>query len=838
MADEKPQGSSGDAISIAAQSPVSSRRRSRFWFWTVGHCVAATLLLVVLNRWTDVLVKAEFTSTEDLWIAEAFGDTHQPDVDTTSFPRSAQAAEKLFLTIPNPGSATAASRQYATKPHMAGTPGDFRTATDFLALLHTEFRIPTPATLPVFPAGSAASRNATLAIPSLSAPSAWIDQYYPVMNTPLDRSLAILEEDGSTAWAAELEEAADATVPEAGQHAEAVPAWHGLSRGGEAKGRLVYADYGRKQDYDALVADGVDLNGAIVITRYGRVFRGLKIKGAEELGAAAVLMYNDPRDDGTVTVENGYVPYPNGPARNPTSLQRGTVQYSSMYPGDPTTPGFPAYENSTRTEGLNIPKIPSLPISWMNAQVLLDELSTGGKNRTVSLVNHVDDRVIPIWNTMGVIPGHIKDEVIVLGNHRDAWVMGAADPSSGTVSVHEVVRGLGALLQSGWKPLRTIVIASWDAEEFGLIGSTEWGEDFADWIAEHVVAYINVDSSVSGSRFRLSGSPSLAYFLRDIAEELPHPTKPGLTLWDASKDSGVLYGAHLDTAAAEVLAKREQPKTSDSLGVRALGGGSDYTVFLQHIGVASSDSGFRSTLSDPVFHYHSVYDTQRWQELYGDPGFLRHVTVAKYLGLQTLRLADALVLPLNTTYYAAELEAYLDRVEQLASTASLALDVASLRESLHTLRAASGELDAEKADAECELRRLLRRRAKHAWIKRKLRNTLCGLKRIFGSDCGADRRLRNKGGQSKCVAEAVQRVRAVNRKLAAFERGLIHEKGLMDREWYRHLGVAPGKWLGYGATTLPALTESITIEKNASMATYEAGRLQTLVDRLAVELRP
>ncbi|KAH9948355.1 Zn-dependent exopeptidase [Amylocystis lapponica] len=911
MANEKLQGSAekpGDTIPapvIAAQSPSS--RGSRFWTIILRHCIPATLLLVVLHRWTDNLVKENLAATEGLWIAKAFGDSHRPG--TKSFPRSAKAAEKLFLTIPNPGSAIAASRQYATKPHMAGTPGDFDTATDFLALLQTELGIIAPATLPVFPAGSAASRNATLAITSQSAPSAWIDQYYPVMNTPLDRSLAILEDDGSTAWAAELEEAADETDPDAGQYAEAVPAWHGLSRGGEAKGRLVYANYGRKQDYDALVADGVDLNGTIVITRYGGIFRGLKVKGAEELGAAAVLIYNDPRDDGTVTVENGYVPYPSGPARNPTSLQRGSVQYLSMYPGDPTTPGYPSYENSTRTEGLNIPKIPSLPISWANAQVLLDELKSGGKNRTVSMINHVDDRVIPIWNTMGVIPGHIKDEVVVLGNHRDAWVMGASDPSSGTVSVHEVVRGLGVLLQLGWKPLRTIVIASWDAEEYGLIGSTEWGEDFADWIEEHVVAYLNLDSSVSGSRFRLSGSPSFAHFLRGIAEELPHPTKPGLTLWDASKDSGVLYGEHLDTEAAEVFAEQEQLRTADSLGVSVLGSGSDYTVFLQRIGVASTNNGFGSTLSDPVYHYHSVYDSQRWQELYADPGFLRHVAVAKFLGLQTLRLADAIVLPLNTTHYATQLEgtwtgAYrylppqsltpaqrIPQREQLASTTSLDLDFTSLHESLHALRAASEALDAEKTNAEHTLRRLLRRLAKHALIKRKLRRMLCSLKRVFGIECGpggashhrahppaaqgaawravkprigraparaAEQRAREgrsagkcglrdsgargelegHGGPSRRIAEAVRRVRAVNRKLVAFERGLIHGDGIKDREWYRHLGVAPGKWLGYGATTLPALTESITLERNATMAKYEAGRLKALMDKLAVELRP
>jgi len=725
----------------------------------------------------------------------------------------------------------------------------------------------------------------------LHGPTAWIDVYYPVMNTPLDRSLEILGDDGEAVWTADLEEQADETDPEAGKYADAVPTFHGLSRGGEAKGKLVYAHYGRKQDYDALVEAGVDLNGAIVITRYGGVFRGLKVKGAQELGAAACLIYSDPRDDGTVTEENGYEPYPLGPARNPTSVQRGSTQFLSIYPGDPTTPGYPSYENSTRTEGTNIPSIPSLPISWANAKVLLDEIKEGGNNRTISLVNHVDDRVIPIWNTMGVIPGYIKDEVVVIGNHRDAWVMGATDPSSGTASVHEVIRGFGALLKEGWKPLRTIVIASWDAEEYGLIGSTEWGEDFADWIDEHVVAYLNLDSSVGGSRFYSSASPSLAHFMRSAAEAIAHPTKPGLTLWDATKDSGPLYGENVDAEALAVYEEEQAQLAADDLGVGVLGSGSDYTVFLQRIGVASTNNGFTSTLSDPVYHYHSVFDSERWQELYADPGFLRHVAIAQFFGLQTLRLADSVVLPINTTHYSVQLGVYLDHVEQLASTSSLDVDFSSLRESIDSLQAASEKLDEEKTKAEYDLKRLIRRIARRKLIKKHIRKAWCTIRKVFKKPChpkddegqhghrdalSSRRAGKRDGGMTKprvglwggkveaqrarvqkhagkdagaCHSNAhnsrideklrerfhnaVKRVRAVNQKLVAFERGFIHPDGIKDREWYRHLGVAPGKWLGYGATTLPALTEAITFEANATLANYEAGRLKELIDQLA-----
>ncbi|KAH9843828.1 Zn-dependent exopeptidase [Rhodofomes roseus] len=922
MTDEKPLFAADkqpprDAIpppAVAAQLPVRDRKALRRKLFVTSVALWA-LVYFICNR----QIIRELDAQQGYWLTQAL-NTGRPQhrLNERKVPFG-KLAEQEFLSVPNPASALAASRQYATTPHLAGSEGDYKTATDFLALLQRELGIPIPGAEPVFSAGSFESRNATLGITALDAPTAWIDVYYPVMNTPLDRSLQILSQDGDAVWTAELEEVADETDPEAGKYADAVPTFHGLSRGGEAEGKLVYAHYGRKQDYDELDAKGVDLNGAIVLTRYGGIFRGLKVKGAQERGAAACLIYSDPRDDGTVTVENGYEAYPDGPARNPTSVQRGSTQFLSIYPGDPTTPGYPAYENSTRTEGTNIPEIPSLPISWANAQVLLEEIEEGGENRTIKLVNHVDDRVIPIWNTMGVIPGHIRDEVVVVGNHRDAWVMGATDPSSGTASAHEVIRGLGALLKLGWKPLRTIFIASWDAEEYGLIGSTEWGEDFADWIDEHVVAYLNLDSSVSGSRFSVSGSPSLAHFLRSAAETVAHPTKPGLTLWDARNDQGPLFGRTGDHFDVEAKANYEDELAQmavDELGVGVLGSGSDYTVFLQRIGVASTNNGFGSTRSDPVYHYHSVFDSERWQELYADPGFLRHVAVAKFLGLQTLRLADAVVLPINTTHYAAQLDKYLDGVEQLAETSSLAVDFSSLRASIDALHDASAALDKEKAEAERELIQLARRIALHRAIKRRAREAWCTIRKVFHKPCQEDlferpmhhpghrvnkhkheqdvvepmlqrmttkregdvqktkprlglaparlseererrkREMERAGpeGTRSCHAhkamdsvdgrlrekfiQAAKRVRAVNKKLAGFERGFIHPDGIKDREWYRHLGVAPGKWLGYGATTLPALTEAITFENNTTLVKYEADRLEALFDQLAAEIQP
>ncbi|EIW61207.1 Zn-dependent exopeptidase [Trametes versicolor FP-101664 SS1] len=834
----------------------------------------------------DVVLEAH----EGQWLASALAGAH------TGHPRRhkilfGKKAEQKFLTVPNAASAIAASRQYATKPHMAGTPGDFETAKDFLTLLQTELGISAPTDLPLFSAGTPESRNATLGITKLHKPTAWIDTYYPVMNTPLDHSLEIVDDEGNAVWTAALEEVADDTDPEAGKYYDAVTTWHGLSRGGSATGKLVYANYGTKEDFDNLVASGVNLNGSIVIARYGGNFRGLKVKGAQEHGAVACLIYSDPRDDGTVTAENGYAAYPHGPARNPNSVQRGSTQFLSIYPGDPTTPGYPSYENSTRTNGTNIPSIPSLPLSWANAQKILAEIQDGGLNRTISLVNNVDDKVIPIWNTIGVIPGHIKDEIVVVGNHRDAWVMGASDPSSGTSSIHEVIRGLGELLRNGWTPLRTIVIASWDAEEYGLIGSTEWGEDFANFIDEHVVAYFNLDSSVSGSRFRALATPSLAHFVRGIAEEIEHPTKPGKTLWDATKDSGVLTGDHIDAEALAAYEASEVEIAADGTGVGLLGSGSDFTVFVQRTGVASNNIGFQSTLQDPVYHYHSVFDSERWMETYGDPGFGRHVAIAKHLGLQTIRLADSIVLPINTTHHAVELGKYLDKVESIATATSLDVDFSDLRSAINSLQHASAKLDTEKFTAEKKLRKLLRRFAVRHLVRRNLHRAFCRLRKLVGKECSGPHahvhgvapvahmektfecsamKSRNGGKNgllpfkprvghapawlkehhghehghgmkprfpAKRFRKAAQRVRAVNQKLKAFERGFIHEDGIKDREWYRNLDIAPGKWLGYGATTFPALTESFTIEKNATMAQYEAKRLQKLIEKLAHEIK-
>ncbi|KAJ3508658.1 hypothetical protein NLJ89_g5631 [Agrocybe chaxingu] len=902
---QHPTSKEQDKLADPPRPPQPKCRRRRRLQKVVLHGTAFLLLLVLVRYLTN---RNFLVDGPRPWSSSS---SSKPKIPLPHRGLTIKEREDLFLSIPNSESALEASRAYATHPHLAGSSEDNLDAKVILHLLQDELGIRKPDELPIYDAGSSLSQNATLLLTTPSAPShpaAWIDTYYPVLNTGLEQAVNILDDDGSTLWTADLVEDGDPRDPDAHKYRDTIPAWHGLSRDGDVAGQLVYANYGRKEDYDELVAQGANLTGKIVIARYGANFRGLKIKGAQELGAAGVLIYSDPRDDGFVTVKNDYPPYPAGPARNPSSVQRGSVQFLSLYPGDPSTPGYPAYPDAERTEGSNIPNIPSLPISWQNAQRLLEEigdiyahkdgkkvLSGKASEKNVRLANHVDTKVTPIWNTMASIPGHIKNEIVLIGCHRDAWVLGAADPTSGTVSLHEIIRVFGALLKKGWKPLRTIVIASWDAEEYGLVGSTEWGEDFAPWISEHVVAYLNVDVSVAGSRWDVGASPSLAHIIQQTALDVPHPTVAGKTLWDALDDEGPLKGlqaantSSVDPEFMEMYANEIAELKASNTRVRPLGSGSDYTVFLQRLGVASTDQGFGFTPSDPVYHYHSIYDTQAWQERYADRGFHRHVAVARHLGLLALRLIDSIILPLNTTQYALELDDYLDKVQSLVPSLdekAKEVEFSSLRNAIKDVQEASVLLDIEKKDAEEDFLRLLKRmpfpgrRLKAKCNKRRTgfrRRVADWIKGVFGVSpptdaelqylslrsaesweeyleyvVDLDRQFENLEGSSdeekidnlplpfpiRRFIKAAKRVSATNKKLIAFERGFISEDGIYQREWYKHLGVAPGKWLGYGATTFPGLTEAIVYEKDLVLIRHEAQRLETLLSALATSIRP
>lgn len=375
-----------------------------------------------------------------------------------------------------------------------------------------------------------------------------------------------------------------------------IPTFHGYSASGNVTAQFVYVNYGTVFDFDELVAANVSLSGKIALVRYGGIFRGLKLKRAQELGMVGGVIYSDPGDDGEITAKNGYKEYPDGPARNPSSVQRGSVEYLGVAAGDPTTPGYPSKPGVPRQDPSNeLPQIPSIPISYQDALPLLKALNGHGPNvssfgkywhnvglkhlgvdynigpsppeLTLNLVNEQEYITTPMWDVIGIINGTLSDEVIVMGNHRDAWIAGgAADPNSGSAAFNEVIRGLGKALEAGWKPLRTIVLASWDGEEYGLIGSTEWVEEYLPWLSTSAVAYVNVDVGAAGTSFSTSAAPLLDNVLINAASQVksPNQTTKGQTVADVW--NGV---------------------------IRTIGSGSDFTAFQDFAGVPCIDMGFQ-----------------------------------------------------------------------------------------------------------------------------------------------------------------------------------------------------------------------------------------------------
>lgn len=778
-------------------------------------------------------------------------------------PISPKRAEEVFLSVPNNVSAHDTLRKLTSYPHYAGNGFDQITALALKNDWEKALGLPTSGVEEhIYDAGSAKSQERVRGKPKLGV---WIDTYYPILNTPVHASVTLLTPEP---FHAKLREEAVDGDPDS-KFRDALPVFHGLSVSGDVTAQYVYAGYGRKRDFDALEEKGINVTGKIAIVKYGGVFRGLKIKAAQEAGAVGAIIYTDPGDDGEVTEENGYKPYPEGPARQPSSVQRGSVQFLSKYPGDPSTPNEPAYKNATRVEGGNQPSIPSLPLSYEDAIPILQALHgkgeraediskdwqgglgykgieywTGPSDVDLHLVNEVDTDITPIWNVAAVIPGHIQDEVVIVGNHRDAWVLGAADPNSGTAAQMETIRGIGKLVKQGWKPLRTIIFASWDAEEYGLIGSTEWAEDFGDWLSKNTAAYLNLDVAVAGSNYHAAASPSLAWLLRQAADDVSLGSDASRSVFSTLTDGGDWKAWRLEED--ELTGVEEESATH----ISPLGSGSDYTAFLQRYGIASLDFGYKGGPKDAVYHYHSIYDSFFWQETYSDPGFHRHVEIAKVLGLSTLRLADSLVLPINTTQYAIELEYYLSKIQSIINGTSFEgkLDLNQLDKAIQTAINASRDLDKQAERAIEKLRKLLPKHPHFSWSQKIYRFFT-----RFGGCHGHSDKMELLSddnhsprsppsfplptlGHVKEIKKVLEEIRVINKKKQGFEGGFISEEGIKDREWYKHKGVAPGAWLGYGATTFPALTEALTLDKSPDLAQKEADELACLIGGIAKRL--
>ncbi|CAN9261642.1 putative glutamate carboxypeptidase [Alternaria tenuissima] len=595
-----------------------------------------------------------------------------------------------------------------------------------------------------------------------------LDEYYVFLNYPVSNSLQLTYSNGSTYTPTLMEDvlAEDETT----SYPNSVPVFHGYSFTGNASAEYVYVGRGQQVDFDRLAALGVDLEGKIALAKYGGPFRGLKVKNAQDHGMIGAVIFSDPGDDGNMTEAKGVAPYPYGGARNPSTVQRGSVQFLSTYPGDPTTPGYVSKPDSPRADRTEItPQIPSLPISWIEAQPLLQALNGFGTNGTavnrtnwvgaipgvgyftgegsgasLSMSNVMNDTYGTIWNAVGIINGTLEDEVVIVGNHRDAWIVGgAADPNSGSAVLIELAKAFGALAETGWKPLRTIVLCSWDAEEYGLVGSTEWMEEYIPWLKNAAVSYLNIDVAVSGPIPDVSATPDLHAVATNLMKKIVYPYRndTSLTMYDVwSHESG-------------------------EVGV--LGSGSDYTAFL-HRGIASIDMGAGGGPNDPVYPYHSNYDSYHWMATFGDPGFITHKAMGQFLTLLLYHMVSDPVVPLEPADYVSEFNTYLEDLETEISGSNFTVDLTNLTAAIAQFETSAQEFVTLRDQA--------------------------------------------------VAANDTELITVQNHKARDFSRGFTSQGGLPTREFYQHTIFAPGRDTGYAPVTFPGITESITFDQDADLA--------------------
>jgi N-acetylated-alpha-linked acidic dipeptidase len=496
-------------------------------------------------------------------------------------------------------------------------------------------------------------------------------------------------------------------------------AYLGYSASGEVTAPVVYAHSGNPEDYEYLRTHGIDVKGKIVLVRYSNPYsyRGFKALTAERLGAAAILIYSDPQEDGYT---RGKV-FPDGPWGPESHIQRGAITYDFLEPGDPLTPGWASVPGAKRIapeQAISLPKIMGVPLSWRDAKPLLEKMDgpvapdswqgglplkyrLGGKRVQVHLKVDMDTSVQPYYVTEARIRGgEAPDQWVILGNHRDAWVYGAVDPSSGTASMLELTRNLGEMLKQGIRPKRTLVICSWDGEEYALTGSTEWGEEFADQLKQKAVAYLNVDEATSGSNFQGDAVGSLAPLLVDVSRNLPAPS--GKTLYDEWKVS------------REVELKTKQPVPDFELANTRIGSGSDHTVFLNFLGIPTVGL----TFVGPYGVYHSLYDDFYWMNHFGDPGYDYHSLMTQLWGTVALRLANAEILPFDFESYGQHIRQFLIELDDASHVASH-IDFDSLRKYALGFEQAGQELkqSASRAVASGGLNG-----AKEAYINQELMN--------------------------------------------------------------------------------------------------------------------
>jgi len=737
-------------------------------------------------------------------LASAAGLALSPAPADTSlrgfFPQSTQAERDLearFKSMPDPARMRAAMQRLSARPHHVGSPYDKENAEWIL----NEFKS--------------------------YGWDAHIENFDVLFPTPVER---VVEMVAPTQFKASLQETALPSDPTSNQQAEQLPSYNAYSVDGDVTGPLVFVNYGVPADYEELEQRGISVKGAIVIAKYGGSWRGIKPKVAAEHGAVGCLIYSDPRDDGF----GGGDVFPNGPMRPAQGVQRGSVADMPTYPGDPLTPGVGATKSAKRLSVADAPtitKIPVLPISYGDAQPMLAALGgplappawRGGLPITYRLgagPARVHLRVKSNWSlktlydVIAKLPGTTEaDQWVIRGNHHDAWVNGAQDPISGLVAELEEARALGALYKQGWHPKRTIIYAAWDGEEPGLLGSTEWVESHADELKAHAVAYLNSDTNSRGY-LDIEGSHSLEKFINGVAMDVQDP-ESGVSSWKRIQARRIVDGS------AEA---RKDAREREDLRIGALGSGSDYSPFLDHLGVASLNIGYGG--EDDGGIYHSIYDDFYWFTHFSDSSFVYEKALAQVGGITVLRLANADLLPFGFNNLSETVQTYVKDLQSLRDRR--AEEIADRNRAIDEgiYKFTSDPRDPTSAPQRLEPAPQLNFAP--------LLNSLDSLK------SAASR-------YEKAYASAVDAGRssvakAANEKLIQAERALTSTEGLKNRPWYVHMLYAPGFYTGYGVKTIPGVREAIEqgqwqdADREIARAAAAVTREATLISAIAATL--
>jgi N-acetylated-alpha-linked acidic dipeptidase len=716
------------------------------------------------------------------------------------FPQSVQAERDLearFKAMPDPARMREAMRRLSARPHHVGSPYDKDNAEWIL----NEFKS--------------------------YGWDAHIENFDVLFPTPVER---VVELVAPTTFKASLQETALPEDPTSNQQSEQLPSYNAYSIDGDVTGPLVFVNYGIPADYEELEQRGISVKGAIVIAKYGGSWRGIKPKVAAEHGAIGCLIYSDPGDDG---YHDGDV-FPKGPMRPPQGVQRGSVADMPVYPGDPLTPGIGATKNAKRltvAQATTITKIPVLPISYGDAQPLLTALGgpvapaawrgglpityrLGAGPARVHLRVKSDWGLKTLYDVIARLPGSTEaDQWIVRGNHHDAWVNGAEDPISGLIAELEEARALGALYKQGWRPKRTIIYAAWDGEEPGLLGSTEWAETHAVELKAHAVAYINSDGNGRGF-LGASGSHSLEKFINGVALDVEDP-ESGVSAWKRLQSNRLLTGS---TEARREIRDRED------LRIGALGSGSDYSSFIDHLGVASLNLGYGG--EDDGGIYHSIYDDFYWYTHFSDTSFVYGRALAQTAGIAVLRLANADVLPFGFTNLAETIQTYVKDLQSLRDKRAEQITERNRQIDDGIFKLASDPRDPVVAPQ--------RQRPAPQLNFAPLLNAYDSLNHAAS---------RYEKAYGRAVSEGRTGIaKSVNERLVQAERALTSAEGLKNRPWYVHMLYAPGFYTGYGVKTIPGVREAIEqgewqdADREIARAAAAVEREATLVSGLATTL--